>query len=43
VRGLEDAVRRASPITYADWRDALGDLPRVADWEAFLDRQLQAG
>jgi hypothetical protein len=43
MRGLEDAVRSASPITDADWREALGDLRRVADWEAFLDRELQEG
>jgi hypothetical protein len=41
MRGLEDAVRPASPITDADWREALGDVRRVADWEAYLDRELQ--
>ena len=41
VRGLEDAPHAASPITDADWREALGDLRRVADWEAYLDRELQ--
>ena len=39
MRGLEDAVRPASPITDTDWREALGDLRRVADWEAYLDRR----
>jgi hypothetical protein len=43
MRGLEDAVHPASPITDADWRAALGDLRRVADWEAYLDRELQEG
>jgi hypothetical protein len=42
LRGLEDAVRPASPITDADWREALGDLRRVADWEAYLDRVVPA-
>jgi hypothetical protein len=41
MRGLEDAVSPASPITDADWREALGDLRRVADWETYLDRELQ--
>jgi len=43
MRGLEDAGCPASPITDADWREALGDPRRVADWEAYLDRELQAG
>lgn len=43
MRGLEDAVHPASPITDADWREALGDLRRVADWEEYLDRELQEG
>jgi hypothetical protein len=43
MRGLEDAPHAASPITDADWREALGDLRRVADWEAYLDRELHEG
>ena len=43
MRGLEDALPPASPITETDWREALGDLRRVADWEAYLNRELQDG
>ena len=41
MSGLEDAPRAGSPITEANWREALGDLRRVADWEAYLDAQFQ--
>jgi hypothetical protein len=41
MTGLEDAPRAGSPISEATWRDALGDLRLVADWEIYLDAQLQ--
>jgi hypothetical protein len=41
MTGLEDAPRGASPIDEASWREALGDLRRVADWETYLDGQLK--
>jgi hypothetical protein len=30
----------STPITRAQWRGALGDLARLADWIAFFDREL---
>jgi hypothetical protein len=41
MTGLEDAPRGGAPITRATWREALGDLRRVADWETYLDAELQ--
>jgi hypothetical protein len=40
IKGLEEAPHAASPIGDADWREALGDVRRVADWESYLDREL---
>jgi hypothetical protein len=37
---LEDAPRPGDRITTGTWRDALGDLRRVADWEAYFRDQL---
>jgi hypothetical protein len=39
VRRLEDFPRGTSPVG-ADWRDALGDPRRVADWTAYFRREL---
>jgi hypothetical protein len=41
LKGLEDAPTARSPITDADWREALGNIRRIADWEAYLGTQLQ--
>lgn len=40
LRRLDAPPRPSDRITDATWRDALGDLRRVADWEAYLARQL---
>src|SRR3984957_8633063 len=37
---LEEAPRPGDRITDATWRDALGKLNRVADWEVYLRAQL---
>jgi len=37
---LEAAPRPSDQVTDATWRDALGQLKRVADWEAYLRAQL---
>src|SRR3984957_19933842 len=37
---LEEPPRRTARITDETWRDALGKLNRVADWEAYLRAQL---
>jgi hypothetical protein len=39
MRRLEEFPRGVSPIG-ADWREALGDLRRVADWTAFFGQQI---
>jgi hypothetical protein len=39
VRRLEDFPRGTSPVG-ADWREALGDPRRVADWTAYFRREL---
>lgn len=39
MRRLEEFPREIGPIG-ADWRDALGDQRRVADWTAFFGREL---
>ncbi|MET9802579.1 questin oxidase family protein [Streptomyces sp. NPDC006368] len=36
---LEDFPARTRPVTEADWREALGDPRRVADWVDFFGRQ----
>jgi hypothetical protein len=43
MRGLQEAVRPANPIDAVSWQQALGDVRRVADWEAFLHRELDEG
>src|ERR1700730_7240354 len=40
MKGLEDAPQAGSPITNADWGEALGDVRRVGDWEVYLHHQL---
>ncbi|MFD6419853.1 questin oxidase family protein [Streptomyces sp. NPDC060194] len=40
VRRLEDAPRGLAPVTEEDWREALGDVRRVADWTAYFTREL---
>ena len=40
LRRLDAPPRPSDRITDATWRDALGDLRRVADWEAYLAAQL---
>jgi len=39
VRRLEDFPRGTSPVG-SDWREALGDPRRVADWTAYFRREL---
>ncbi|WP_137988807.1 questin oxidase family protein [Streptomyces vilmorinianum] len=36
---LEDMPAPHSPITAADWRKALGDPARIADWARFFERE----
>ena len=43
LKGLEDAPHASSPISDVDWREALGDIRRIADWEAYLQTQLREG
>jgi hypothetical protein len=40
LRRLDGALRPGDRVTDATWRDALGRLNRVADWEAYLRDQL---
>ena len=40
LKRLEEAPRPGDRVTDATWRDALGKLNRVADWEAYLRAQL---
>jgi Questin oxidase-like len=40
LRRLDDAPRAGDPIDDANWREALGDVTRVADWTEYLRRQL---
>jgi len=40
LKRLEGAPRPSDRVTDATWRDALGQLNRVADWEAYLRAQL---
>ena len=40
LKRLEAAPRPSDRVTDATWRDALGKLNRVADWEAYLRAQL---
>jgi hypothetical protein len=39
---LDEAPRPAGPVTDETWRAALGEISRVADWEAYLRAQLAA-
>jgi hypothetical protein len=40
LKRLDGAPRPSDPVTDATWRDALGKLNRVADWEVYLRGQL---
>jgi len=40
LRRLDEAPRASDRVTDENWRDALGRLNRVADWEAYLGEQL---
>jgi hypothetical protein len=40
LKKLDPAPRPAAPLTGGTWREALGALNRVADWEAYLRAQL---
>ena len=37
---LRPAPESVRPVSREDWREALGDVRRVADWVAFFDREL---
>ncbi|GHH30365.1 questin oxidase family protein [Streptomyces rubradiris] len=37
---LEEPPRGLAPVTEDDWREALGDLKRVADWTTLFQREL---
>ncbi len=39
-RRLQDEPTPRSPISGPEWRQALGDIGRVADWVAFFEREL---
>ena len=39
---LDEAPRKVAPIAPDQWREALGDAHRVADWVAFFDREIAA-
>ncbi|WP_176308771.1 questin oxidase family protein [Micromonospora sp. NBS 11-29] len=40
TRRLVEPPRGLATVTEDDWREALGDITRVADWTAFFHRQL---
>jgi len=40
-RRLDAAPRSTAPIDDDNWREALSDVTRVADWTAYLGRQLE--
>ena len=40
IRRLDDAPRPRARISGGNWREALGDLSRVADWEAYFHAEL---
>jgi hypothetical protein len=40
LKRLEDAPKPSDRVTDATWREALGKLNRVADWEVYLRAQL---
>ena len=37
---LRPAPESVRPVSREDWREALGDVRRVADWVVFFDREL---
>ena len=37
---LDEAPHKVAPIAPDEWREALGDAHRVADWVAFFDREI---
>jgi hypothetical protein len=40
ITRLDDAPRPSARITSENWREALGDLKRVADWETYFNAEL---
>ncbi|WP_222854007.1 questin oxidase family protein [Fodinicola acaciae] len=40
LRRLDDMPAAGDPITAGNWREAMGDGRRIADWTAFFQRQL---
>lgn len=40
---LEDAESSHWPIVAAEWREALGEPARMADWVAFFEREIASG
>jgi len=40
LKRLDQAPRATDPVTAETWREALGELNRVADWEAYFRVQL---
>ena len=38
---LDDPPRGLAPISREDWREALGEIARAADWTAFFERELR--
>lgn len=38
---LDDPSRGLAPISGEDWRGALGEISRAADWTAFFERELR--
>ncbi|HEX6450475.1 MAG TPA: questin oxidase family protein [Trebonia sp.] len=40
LKRLDDAPRPSNRITDENWREGLGDLTRVADWEAYFSAEL---
>jgi hypothetical protein len=43
IRRLDEAPRPGDRVTEANWRDALGDLRRVADWEDYFRAEMAEG
>ncbi len=42
-RRLQPEPQARNPISRREWREALGDIGRVADWVAFFERELAQG
>jgi hypothetical protein len=40
-RNLQDALTPGNPISGEEWRAALGDIKRVADWTVFFEQELE--